>query len=530
MSDGRNINPIPIHEPSGLGGTADLLTITGASILSFRNWVGEYKKRLLAAHDEVGQDHYITVNGHQCYKPIYEMDGYAEDKESACGKFLELLGFTDENYSELADIWDNDDVEHIHYIWNPQYGFSEQDFIFFRDMLQGEMSGVDKIVLYHTASAYRTDEFPNEPEREAKSLQQIAYDILKEDHYGCLDITNCPDPWTNWDALGKFKLTEPALLSGLTLEFLDNTGTPIVKPTWVQSGIMSLLLVSLNEAVTHLSVTKESEQLIPLDPGPPIGPPGPWLPSDDVYSITVREVMDLNFAACTYDRYYICDEEDCYKPEDELISGWAPYYINLFWMAREEVIEPENPINNHIGMFESDGSEYFMRVDFEHYVTPDEIAYLISNFSYIEIEEKEKKGGFIRGIIRAIVFVFGGFLFFTGFTGSATFLWKMATTAIRVIGRGLIKAEYKEMYMQMMAEAEAIQKQAMEQAQLEAAIENRTDISYNYDFWDKFETKNPYELGVYNPLSKSSVRENPYTVGGEFWKPHLKLNNEREIL
>jgi hypothetical protein len=181
-------------------------------------------------------------------------------------------------------------------------------------------------------------------------------------------------------------------------------------------------------------------------------------------------------------------------------------------------------------MFAYDGGSYYLRVEFEQFNSPDEIAYLISNFSYVEIEEKDINGTFIVGLIRVILFVAGGFLFFFGFVGTGVFMWKMATTVISIVIRELKKNEMEELQAELLAEAEVLQQQAMEKAQLEAAIDNTTDLSYNYDFWDKYENKNPFALGTYDSLSMCRSAENQFTVGGEYWDPHTKLINKKEIL
>jgi len=526
-----NINPIPIHTPTGLGGMSDLMTITESSILSFRQWSADYKKKLKLAQVETGTTPFRTVNGHLCHNPIYNMDQYAENKESACGQFLELLGFTDENFSELEGIWDENTVEHIHYKWIPQYGFSEGDFNFFIAMVQGEMSGVDKIIVTHTLLAYNEDDF-DEPSRKAEPMINLNYDILKEDYYGLLDEASgpAPEPEGEWEDFnsGTYKRKENYVYSSMSVKFFDAFGTEIIKEDWVIDAITSILTVSMNEAVTHLSVVKISEQ---EEDNSLIDPLEPWNPTDTVYSVTTEEVVDINFALCTYDRYYIGEDESFYKEEDDHnITSWKPYYVNLLWRAREEVVKSEDPVNNEIGMFEFENGEYFLRVEFEQFANPDEISYLFSSFSYVEVEEEEGGGGFIRGIIGAILFVAGAWLFYHGAKNTTQFLWKMATVVVGLTARKLVASEFEEMYAQMFAEKEAQQKLAMEEAMEEARRNNKVDIGFDYDFWDKYEPSNVFETGSYNPLTDSSFGSNPYTVGGEFWNPHTKLINEREIL
>ncbi|RLA62644.1 MAG: hypothetical protein DRQ78_07765, partial [Epsilonproteobacteria bacterium] len=248
--------------------------------------------------------------------------------------------------------------------------------------------------------------------------------------------------------------------------------------------------------------------------------------------VHAEETITINFSACTYDRYWIGDEQEHYTDS----GGWGyyPFYINLFWEARTYAVISTNEENDTVQMFimnpDEDGNWYYLRADFEAVCSPDQIAYLISAFSYIEIEEEEKKGGLIRGIIGSILFVAGAWLFYHGAGNAAEFLWQMAYLAVGITAGNLIEAEFTKMYEQMAAENEAQNQQAKEEAMAEAARENRTDLSFTYDYYDKLEPINPYASGLFNPARKSQTSANPYTVGGEYWQPHTKLINQRDIL
>ncbi len=504
------------------------MTITKSEINSFRFWTNDYVTKLQAAQSETGTGYYRTVNGFQCHNPIYNMDANAENKDSACGQFLQLLGFTDENFAELEDIWDEDVVEHIHYVWQPVYQFTEGDFDFFMHTIEAEMSDVSKIVISHEITRYDEDHFEHEDDRVAISIQDAGYDILKADNYA-LDVGPGPgDPgelgWVGTGTTGIEKLSETSLYYGLgTIRFYDGIGVEIIKDSWLQPALKSLITVSLNEAITTVSLTKTGED----DDGGLIG--------DQLFTIEADEEIDINYAACTYDRYYIGDTEDyymTYDPYGYYTNAYAPYYVNLFWATRKSVLNSENPVNNEIGMFEHEAgsNEYFLRVKFQEFASPDEIAYLFSAFSYVEIEEEEKKGGFIRGIIGAILYVVGAYLFFCGATTAAQFLWKMAAVVVGVAAKQLyidkMEASYDEM---MAAQEDAYQAQMQEQKQ-EAFSNNRADLSYTFDYYDKLEPINPFEAGAYMPLNSCASSSNPYSVGGEYWQPHTKLVNQRDIL
>ena len=523
-----NINPIPIHTPSGLGGMNDLMTITEAEISSFRFWSNDYVTKLQAAQVETGTAPYRTVNGFQCHNPIYNMDDYATNKDTACGEFLQLLGFTDENFDELREIW-SDDPEHIHYKWIPLYQFTESDFNFFMNMIEAEMIGVDKIVVNHTITRYDEIEFPDEVDRIAVSMQDTGYDILKTDYYQIGD-DSIGDPIPEWEdtgTLGKEKRLETSLYYGInSIKFYDSLGGEIIKDAWLTPAIASIITVSMNEAITVVSLIKTGEE----EGSDGLIPPG----GNGIFEVSADEEIDIDFAACTYDRYYIGETEDYYKVPDETgyyYSGYMPFYVNLFWETRTHVINSENPVNNEIGMFENDGSgNYFLRVNFQYFASPDEISYLFSAFSYVEIEEEEKKGGFIRGIIGMTLFVAGAWLFFTGLTTAAKFTWRMAAWAVGWTAKILYSQEMQAMYDEMMDAQEVAQEAAMAEAKAEAIANNRADLSYTFDYYDKLEPINPFEAGVFMPLSRVSSGSNPYTVGGEYWQPHTKLVNQRDIL
>ena len=530
MAD-ANINPIPIHTPTGLGGTSDLLTITRSEIVSFRMWSNDYVTKLQAAQVETGTSPYRTINGFQCHNPIYEMDANAENKDSACGQFLQLLGFTDENFSELAEIWDEDVVEHIHYKWIPQYKFSEYDFAFFLDLIEKEMIGVSKTVVSHSINKYHDEFFPDEAARVAMSMQDTSFDIEQRDDYHLDEGSDYPpEPdhigWDPSGVEGRDKIKKSSLYYGIdSIKFYDDLGAELIKDSWLYPAIMSLFTVSLNQAITTVSLIKtgETQELTGgIDP-------------DFTYSYTVHadEEISINYTLVEYDRYYIGDEEEDYRvydPYGYYTNAYAPYYVNLFWDTRTYVVNAYDPVNNEIGMYEYYDGEYFLRVNFQYFASPDELSYMISAFSYVEIEEEEKKGGLIRGIIGIVLFVAGAWLFYHGATTASEFLWRMGAAALGMTAKHLYQDKLTAEYNEMMIAKNDLAAITAQEAKEDAFRDNRTDLSFTPDYYDKIEPINPYAEGLFLPLNSCTSGSSMYSVGGEYWEPQTKLVNQRDIL
>jgi len=510
-----NVNPIPIHEPTGLGGTSDLLTITQSSIMSFREWVGSYKKLYLAALDYMGQPRYVTVNGYECFNHLTFIEGQFANLDitdpatmNPVADFFVVLGFTQENMDELWEFNESEGQQKVHHRWKPVHSYLEHDFDFYVSYIRGEMSGVDRIVIEHEITQYDDDIFPDEEDRVAVSMEDYAYDILKEDYYAGLVPNESPDEpteeWVDSGVPGRLMSSEFRLFyKSSNLTFYDSSGGVVIKDSSVVDAIKSFIYVSLDQGVVMSNLVKTRESRQPLN---------------GTTVITCEEDVDIFYTLLIYDRYYLGDLLEDYSWFDSMTAYpyRAPYYVNLFWDSRDAAIVAEDHVNNDIEMYQLDAGWYWMRTDFESYASPDEIAYLISAFTYIDAYTEEEDFGIIRGMINAVFTVIGAWLFYHGATQSATFFWKMAGAAIIVTTKGLVRDEMQAQFEQQVIANEAAMQDQMDQQKAEAARNNKFDFGELEEFGVAYATPSPYSDNSFLPLSQTPLGFSPFGLGGEY--------------
>jgi len=512
MAD-RNINPIPIHNPSDLGGMVDLKIININQIMAFRLWVSDYVKLLMEAQSHIGQSHYITVNGYQCYRGINEFETYLT-KYDPVSVFLKHLGFTDDDIQGMIDFRDQPKEQFISYIWNPTMTANKEDFDFWITYLQGELGNVSRIEVHQTAVSYRDSEVPDEVDRLPKSITDLGYIIHGTD--AIEDDSSIPYD-EQVEPIGlEYRHKSQYLYHNVVFKFFDSNDNEMQLSDEVTLAIKMVSIISMDDVVTSGSLTKVGE----IERNTADG---------KYWQIEAVEEVTLNLASAKYESY-LCDDEtiDCYWEEgqygEELLGD---YYGAYFWQSRDEVLQHEDPVNNDIGMFEYRASDglYYLRVDFEKFANPDEIGYLITKFSYIDAytDEGSDFAKFVKGVIGMALVVTGAWLFFSTFGSSAPLsrkLWSLSSLIIGTTTRTITRIENRELI-------EQAQKQAQETARLreemmleEGFLKNRIDLSG----LTKIPTSlNPFELKLYNPFRELELPKNDYYIGGEFWNPHAKL-------
>jgi len=525
MAD-RNINPIPIHDPSDMGGMADLTIITVNNIVGFRRWVADFKKLLMAAHDYMGQPHYITVNGKQCYRGINAFES-ALTKTDPVSEFLYHLGFTEDDVQGMIDFNIQDGQQRIHYIWNPTLGFSFSDFEFWKNYLQGEMGQVAKTVLVNNSLVYSDDDYPNEVDRVPMSYTDMEYGSIKGttliEEYGFGE--DIRDHIVLMQGTNAYKFYNQYFWNEFDLRFYDSSDNEITFSIEVYSAIKALVAIS-PEAVASISLTKVGETEHSFGA---VNPEVYW-------QIHMEEEIAINFAAIPFDEYRCydfggnpVDDGSCFTEEGPFgETGYAPLYGSAFWGSRDKIIEHTDPVNNEIGMFEyyAPDNVYYLRVDFEKFANPDEISYLISTFSYVDAYTEEEGGfkGFLKGLLSITLVLTGAWLMIATFGSSAPAsrkLWQLAGFVAGTTYRQVQKKEFEQEVKEMMDRQAEEMRLREEMAFEQMARTNVADVAQ--DLLDKPFSINPYALGLFNPMNGLEKPKNDYYIGGEFWNPHKKL-------
>jgi len=547
MASEREINPIPIHEPSGLGGNHDLNVIVTNEIISFRRWVAGYKESLMAAQEAAGYPQFVMIGPYKChnYLPyIEQIWGYEPVVD-----FLKFLGMTDEDLANMILFDQQPGEQSIHYQWRSNLKCGDTDFQFFLQFLQQVLvdNDIQHIFLRQGLTIYPEDNFPLPEDRIAVSVADTGYDIhnndsiYKEDYIVITDpnapnIPNILDSHINSSEVsGAYKVNQERYNFNTELEFYDSSGDLVVLDEKIVMAFNSIIAIDRAE-LTSLSVNivdeeQEYYEWAGMDPN---------TGTKSFIRPIVQEEIEINWTGLNWNRYACYDEFGeptsdcgCNQYEDDL--GWThpdepeldkKSFRTDFWFARDELVEQNDPINGIVGMFVEWDGLYYLREDFEQIATPDEIAYLISNFSYIEGKTEQESVTFIQGLIRLIANLFGAFLFFVGFTNTAQFMWSLTANVIGGIGKGLAIDKAEEIMEQAAKNAEEEAKARAEAEMLIAAQDNAIGLASANDITVmlQYKNKNPFALGFYNPLMESKdIQTNVYSVGGEFWNPHTKL-------
>jgi len=514
MSASREVNPMPIHTPSELGFLYDFSIITTNEAIAFRNWVAEYKKYLLAVLGRMGVDQYVYVNGYKCFNNILYWHLWIGLEESQ--QFLKYLGFNKDDYISLAFFIHQPGEQIVNYIWEPKQTYSDADFDLYINYLKEYISDRDivKYKITHKLMGYITVDYPTEPERKPYSILDIGYDItgmnVKEANALIVESPNLTDVYMFYKS-NFYKYIE--------VECYDSNNNLVPVEQFFIDTMKSIIAISLEDVITSLSFTKNSEEEI-----------------NKYTFLTIDEEVEISLDAVVYDDYACKDifgnvdpNGSCFQtdPNDDpfdIIHPVTKYYSSDFWVGRDFMLEAKDPINDEVNIFEFSPvmNFWYLRADFEQNATPDEIAYLISQFSTLQAYTVQEYGGLLKGIIGLIGFVAGAALaFVTG--GTTRFLMRMSWQMLGFVNKNHQLAALKDSSQKMAMLQKQKQLEMTNQAILEAAIDN----TINLDIDSQGDIINPYAAGLFNPfVVELDLPKNDFTYGGEYYSPHNKLIKE----
>lgn len=137
-------NGIPLYTPSGNGPMNDLKNVKISEILGW----GGYKGKLTTQQEDVAGLFIHNENGEniECYNWI-DIDGFPNDPTSETYKLLETLGIDEDGMLELADAWNNNNLETFQVRWDADLGTFQENFDQFLDKIVSDLYDTTRIVL-----------------------------------------------------------------------------------------------------------------------------------------------------------------------------------------------------------------------------------------------------------------------------------------------------------------------------------------------------------------------------------------------
>ena len=514
MAASREVNPIPIHTPSELGYLYDFSIITTNEAIAFRNWVAEYKKYLLGALADLGMGQYVYVNGHKCFNNLLNWHMVLGTKNSI--QFLKYLGFNEDDYALLMLFIQQPGDQVVSYIWEPTFTYSDVDFDNYVAYLKEYILDKDivKYKITHKLMSYVTLDYPTEPQRIPHSILDLGYTItgmqLKTEDDIILESPNLADVYV---------FSEGNFHKYIEIECYDSSDNVVVVEEFFVETMKSIIAISLNSAITSLSYTKVSEEKI-----------------DEYTFLVIDEEVEISLDSLDYMSYAcitpggdVDPKGSCFQtdPDDDpfdIVYPETGFYSSNFWLGRNSVLQVMDPINEQKHLFEfSEAFDYwYLRADFDQIGTPDEIAYLISQFSTLQAYTIEEGGGLLKGIIGMIGFVAGAALaYVTG--GTTTFLLRMSWEMLGFVNKQHQISAIEDANRQMATIQEQKQMEMANQAVMEAAIDNVINLDIN----NQDDIVNPYAIGLFNPFAvELDLPKNDFAYGGEYYSPHKKLIKE----
>jgi hypothetical protein len=399
-----------------------MMQIEKARAISYGWWRSQFDKHLRDAHDElygtVGGS-FVYIDGRQCYNHLDNVDSLAYTPGTACYEFFEFIGFDEQAFEDMKAAHQQDGAEHIDYVWAPGFTFTLDDFGIAVEWVAAQMAGRHILFQFAPVWAYDPDYFPDYDDRDARTILDQPWDLggttpWYDDDVIINDAYYEPMPGEDGVYVRKSDYFVRALDSMKIAEY-DDEGTEVILderlhyPLYMM--VRGLLAVSGGNFVTSLNVWKEDEEEVALSPG--------MVPKTG-YGVLQSERMEVDFKPGLVD--FINNEFPKYEGDHSQnyylnplygtasAMTWTHWYVNLFWEGREHAIAPTmNPELDAYGMFRqgNDGNWY---LDVENFrkSSPDVGSYFLGQFSRVDVDEEERRGG-LFGIIAGIIGAVFGF-------------------------------------------------------------------------------------------------------------------------
>ena len=415
---------IPHFKPSSKGLQHDMAQIEKARAISYAWWRAQFDKHIRAAHDEIygtSGGSFRWIDGRKCYNDLNNMDEYAYTPGSACYEFFKFIGFDDQAFHDMEEALDQDDAEHIDYIWSPNWTYTIDDFGIAVEWVNSQMAG-KKIRITHNAWGYDPNSFPDYNDRPARSILDVPHDFGED------TIWDLGELGPNYGFYGECE-TEPGVYcirrENAVREFdrfeiieVDpDTGDEIPldiaqhRPLYMMvEGLMTITKYRFLSPDDENPMQKagETETLL-----------GSGYYQIEGYSPNTKEYFIVDFKPGLID--FINNEYPAFEMgqlsmdymwlvgDTSTLYEWAPWYINMFWEGRNEVIAPTmSPEEESYGMFRVDDGDWYLDVENFLKAPPDIGSYFLGQFSTIDVDEEDKRRG-LFGIIAGIIGAVFGF-------------------------------------------------------------------------------------------------------------------------
>lgn len=400
---------IPVFKPSGLGLMADLKNIKVSEIMSW----GAYKGKLKKKQKEVCGT-FIDKDGVECYNLIY-INQYASQPESETYKLLELFGVKDEDFTELANAWNDNDLAYIRVGWEGQGRPTENAFEFWLSRISEIMSEVTHFDISGTIVKYKESSYPLPENRQPKYVFNDTWGITPSSTNNSVERNDFGT--SMWTTTPTLEIVNSSMLTEALVVNLWNDTVDISAdfPDEFKKMLIAICLMSPNSAFTKTS-NSSSESA---------GSPG----FIDVFQTERYDnVFDKTFFTGKFLEFTV-DDPDKTDPAFRVITNFKgiplstfgsieyyPYYWaeiwrgehatrseNLYQLTDELFKFTQERVSAELGGFKLSEYDVRMTVDGLRKSTHKNFGFYVSQFMKVESKE-EDKGWFINFIVGLVDF------------------------------------------------------------------------------------------------------------------------------
>ena len=367
------------------------------------------------------------------------IDGYTTgDSKSAknMNKFLQMLGYTEENIVQLCKDSHSEGIKDIQLKWKQSYGFGQDDFEYILGLIKSKLSMVAKVEIFNSCVTYDKAIFtaPYEPKsihEEYIGLQEFSSipnykegQICDEEGYCHMgNIRVYGEEMKPDEPLGiTYKWSGDLNINGQSIICYNSVGDDVTST--IEESLLivlkSILYINGNEFYTFDDKVVHSEQHYSIDN--PLG--GTY----EYVTITTKETFLSPFNSefeDTIEKYTTKDHFiDLPQEYDSMgLSTDAPTnrpykssYLNYFWMYRE--LDDTYQSGERIpGLFHksnawlNEESQLYMTVKGLDKITPVKLQLAIQKYADVSAIRKSKScGGFFGCFFKGIMSIIIGIL------------------------------------------------------------------------------------------------------------------------
>ncbi|MCH9712826.1 MAG: hypothetical protein K0U20_09405 [Proteobacteria bacterium] len=385
---------LPVFKSSG-NINQDLKKIEVAKALGFGYWKGQ-----IGTLGEKVNGSFAYINGEPTI-PNFRVDGNLSGSKTAYGKrlakYLENLGMTQKDFSEIASIWSEDRVSGINLIWKEQLVPTRELFGFMYEDLIEEFPDLNKIEMtYENTVHYKVLDYPTPADRPAVEEVLPASFGPVNNYYGQPS-----------DTIG--------IVDTTVLKLLNSIGSDLthIEETESSRAMIGLMLMYGQDLMPLLSVEKISERSYFKTEG---------LGQVEYIAVTSKVIYEGTMSTSLSDDKVdvIVDNGTKYTTGRGGFQReyWTQNLANTFW---QYVFKNQDKIGNRLTIKNKFTEKFFILYDNNLYLKvnevkragPEELKFLFANYIDFRVTTKTE---WYDPIVKFFVAIF---------------------TAIKVVGQGV---------------------------------------------------------------------------------------------